>query len=201
LPSEKIAFVVDINGNVRKRGLEDAEVLRQNVARRVGKQMGEQEGLREAAVIENQEELTALFEALDRVRDNRREIPEIAGPTSSMNVRPSSSIAVIRARPASMYAHRLLVPMHLADASGFQTHVYATSSVATGSSRTVTSRAQSPERRRLRAVAKENLRFGMVPASQRATPRGPDFYIPRGRCAAPKWCAEIAADGLGSYFP
>jgi hypothetical protein len=48
---------------------------------------------------------------------------------------------------------------------GFRRMLTPANSVATGSSRTVTSRAQPPVKSRLRAVANENLRLGIVPES------------------------------------
>jgi hypothetical protein len=56
------------------------------------------------------------------------------------------------------------VPMQLADASRFQAHVDP-GELGGHRSRTVTSRAQSPVMRRLRAAANENLRLGIGPES------------------------------------
>jgi hypothetical protein len=87
-------------------------------------------------------------------------------PTSAMKLRPSWSTAVRRARPASMNAHSAsLCQCSSRIPPGFRRMFTPASSVATGSSRTVTSRAQPPVSRRLRAAANENLRFGMVPES------------------------------------
>jgi tetratricopeptide (TPR) repeat protein len=87
-------------------------------------------------------------------------------PTSAMKLRSSWSIAVMRARPASVNAHSAsLCQCSSRIPPAFRRMFTPASCVATGSSRTVTSRAQPPVRRRLRAAANENLRFGIVPES------------------------------------
>jgi hypothetical protein len=144
------------------------EVLGQHVARRVLEQVRDQKGLvlREAAAVEHKEELAAVLQALNRMRITDGKFQRSPSPTSSMKVRPCSSTAVMRARPASMKAHSASLCQCISRMPpGFRRMLTPASSVATGSSRTVTSRAQPPVRSRLRAVAKENLRLGIVPES------------------------------------
>jgi hypothetical protein len=71
--------VIGIGGDPRQRGLADTEVLRQDRERGVLEPVGEQECLvlGERAVVEDQEELAAVGERLDRVRETRPEIPQI----------------------------------------------------------------------------------------------------------------------------
>ena len=65
--------MVDIDWDVGEGGLGDAEVLGQHFARGVLEPVGDQEGLvlGEVAVVEDQQELAALFQALDGVGDAR----------------------------------------------------------------------------------------------------------------------------------
>ena len=122
LPGENIPFVLDVDRDVGERGFGDTEVLGQDVARRVRKQIRDQEGLvlREAAIVEHKEELAAILEALDRMRDNRREIPKIARADI---VDERASLLVDGANSGVPREHvrpfRLLMPMHLANAARF----------------------------------------------------------------------------------
>src|SRR4029078_13021997 len=77
-PGEDVALVVHVLRDVRERGLGHAEVLTEDVARRVLEPIGYEEGLvlREVAVVEDEQELTALLEPLDGVRGAAREGPE-----------------------------------------------------------------------------------------------------------------------------
>ena len=95
-----------------------------------------------------------------------REVPQVADADVVDEVAPFL-VNGGDAGPAGEHVRPLglLVPVHLANTAGFEAHVHAGELVAMGSSRTVTSRAQPPVRRRLRAAAKENLRLGIVPLS------------------------------------
>src|SRR5438034_3007103 len=123
-------------------------------------------------------------------------------PTSSMKVRPCSSTAVMRARPASMYAHSASLCQCISRMPpGFRRMLTPASSVATGSSRTVTSRAQPPVRRRLRALAKENLRLGIVPLSVEGEASRSGFSRSTGTLCGPRIDAPKSPRiGCGTWF-
>ncbi len=80
--------------------------------------------LREAAVVEHQQELAALFQALDRMRDDRREVPQVA---LADVVDEGASLFVDGGDAGTPGEHvcpfGLLVPVHLTDTTGFQAHV------------------------------------------------------------------------------
>jgi hypothetical protein len=79
-----------------------AEVLAQHVVRHVLEPVAQQKGvvLVEVAIVEDQQKFAAVgAEALDRMRNARREIPEIADADVIDEVRPCASIAVMRAVP------------------------------------------------------------------------------------------------------
>jgi hypothetical protein len=89
--------------------------------------VGDQEGLvlREVAVVEHKEELAALLQSLNRVRDACGEAPEVA-------LADVDEVAALRidGRDASPPRDHvgplgLFVPVHLADAARFQPHVHA----------------------------------------------------------------------------
>jgi hypothetical protein len=127
-------------------------------------QVGDQKRLvlRKVAVVKDQQELATFLKALDRVRNDRREIPQVAFADI---VDEGAALLVNRGDASTSGKHerplRLLVPVP----PGFRRMLTPANSVATGSSRTVTSRAQPPVKSRLRAVANENLRLGIVPES------------------------------------
>ncbi len=126
LAREDVALVLDVDGDVGEGGLWDAEVLGQHVTRRVLEQVGEQEGLvlREGAVVEDQQELTAVFEPLEGVGNHRREVPQV---TLAHVVDEGASLLVDGGDAAAAGEHvrplGLLVPVQLADAPGLQAHV------------------------------------------------------------------------------
>src|SRR5918997_6208428 len=78
LPGEDVAGVLEVHGDVGEGGLAYAEVLGQYFGGRVREPVGDQERLvlREVARVEDQQELAALLECLDRVWEARREVPE-----------------------------------------------------------------------------------------------------------------------------
>ena len=106
-----------------------AEILRQHVGRHVLDPVAEQEGvvLVEIAVVEHQQKLGAVgTETLDRMRDARREIPQVA------DADVVDEIAALRidrgdARGAVEHVGPFggLVPMQLAHAAGIEPHVDA----------------------------------------------------------------------------
>ena len=118
--------MLDVDRDVGKRGFSDTEVQGQHVARRVREQVGDQEGLvlREAPVIENKEELTTVLQALDRMRNNRWEIPQIArtdiiDESASLFVDSgNASVSGDHVRPFGLF-----MPVHLADATWCRAHV------------------------------------------------------------------------------
>jgi len=128
LALENVAFVVDVDRNVGKCTFRNAEVLGQHLARHVREQVREQKGLvfRKTAVVEDQEEFAAVVEALDRMRNYSREIPQIAGA----DIVDEGASLFVDGRNARMPGEHvgpfgLLVPMHLADAAGIESHIHA----------------------------------------------------------------------------
>ena len=107
----------------------DAEVQRQDVGRGVGQPVGGRQGveLGRGAVVEGQHELGPVGpEALQRVRQAGREVPEIA----STDVGDRGAAQRVQDRdPAMAVGHDrplgLLVPVQLADAAGGEPHVDA----------------------------------------------------------------------------
>src|SRR6476620_4238738 len=90
---------------------------------------------------------------------------------SSMKLRPWGSMAAMRALPDSMNAHSAsLCQCSSRYAPAFSRMFTPAKVVATGNSRTVTSRAQPPVWRRLCAAAKGNFRFGRLPESVGGAP-------------------------------
>ena len=86
--------------------------------------------------------------------------------TSSANVRPASSTAVMRAVPASMYDHSACLCQCISRTPPRASRMLTPAScLAIGSSRSVTCRAHPPGSRRTWASAKLNRRFGSVPWS------------------------------------
>jgi hypothetical protein len=111
-----------------ERGI-DAEILAQHLGRHMLEPVADQEGIVfvEVAIVEDQEEFTAVgIEPLDRVRNARREVPEIA------DAHVINEIAAVRvdggdAGGAVKHVGPLggLVPMQLTHAAGIQAHVDA----------------------------------------------------------------------------
>src|SRR6185295_9170086 len=90
---------------------------------------------------------------------------------SSMKLRPWGSMAAMRALPDSMNAlSASLCQCSSRYAPAFSRMFTPAKVVATGNSRTVTSRAQPPVWRRLCAAAKGNFRFGRLPESVGGAP-------------------------------
>ena len=105
LRREDVALVLDVDRDVGERLLGHAEVLGQHVAGGVREPVGDQERLvlGEVAVVEDEQELAALLQPLDRVRDPGREVPEVARADVVDEVAALlRRSAVMRARPASM---------------------------------------------------------------------------------------------------
>ena len=116
-------------GRVAERRGRHAEVLGQHVVRRVLEPVADQEGVVfvEVAVVEHQQELAAVRpEALDRMRNARREIPEIADAHVVDEVAPLR-IDGGNARGAVEHVGplRRLVPVQFAHAAGVEAHVHA----------------------------------------------------------------------------
>ena len=85
-----------------ERRSRNAEILCQHFGRRVLEPVAEQERvvLVEFAVVEHQQEFRAIrTEALDRVGNARREIPEVADADVVDEIPAFGSIAVMRALP------------------------------------------------------------------------------------------------------
>jgi hypothetical protein len=115
-------------GRVAERRGRRAEILGQHVVRRMLEPVADQERvvLIEVAVIEHQKEFGAIgIKALDRVRNARREIPEIADPHVIDEVSPfgvdggDAGLAVKHVGPLGG-----LVPMHLTHTAGIEPHVH-----------------------------------------------------------------------------
>ena len=110
-------------------GARDTEILGQHLVRRVLQPVAQQERivLVEVTVVEDQEEFAAVrIETLDRMRDTRWKIPEIA----DTNVINEVVSLLVDGRDASAAVKHvgpfgLLVPMQFANAAGIQAHVHA----------------------------------------------------------------------------
>ena len=137
--------------------------------------IGEQECrlLGEGAVIEDQKEFATAdvaIEALDRVRDPGREIPEVALFDVLLE---DASVLVDGREPRAAAQHvrpfGLFVPMELADGTGLQAHIASrriltpAKSLAIGSSRMVASRAHPPFSIRTWLSANDHFIFGIEP--------------------------------------
>ena len=116
-------------GRAGKGRCRDAEVLRKNIGRHVLEPIADQERvvLGKAPVVEHQQKLAAVgLQPLDRVRNSRREIPEVAdadviGEIAAVLVDGGD------ARTAIQHVGPFggLVPMELAHTAGVQAHVDA----------------------------------------------------------------------------
>ncbi len=115
--------------NPRKRSGWNPEVLGQNVRRRVGEPVRQEERreLRGMAFVEAQEELAAVRrEPLQRVRKAGREIPQV----TLFHVRDIGAAGRVENGDAATAIDHVgpfgkLMPMHLADAARSQAHVDA----------------------------------------------------------------------------
>ncbi len=116
-------------GHVGEACRRHAEVLGQHLGRRMHEPVAEEERvvLAEGAVVEDQQELAAVgTEALDRVRQARREIPQVADAevvheAAALGIDDGDArVAVEHVGPLGF-----LVPMHLADGAGVEAHVDA----------------------------------------------------------------------------
>ena len=116
-------------GHVGEGGSVCAEILGQHIGRHVPDPVAEQESvvLVEIAVVEHQQKLGAVgSETLDRMRDARREIPQVADTDVVDEIAPlridrgDARRAVEHVGPFGGF-----VPMQLAHAAGVEPHVYA----------------------------------------------------------------------------
>ena len=112
-----------------KRGARDTEILGQHLVRRVLEPVAQQKGVVfvEVTVVEDQEEFAAVrIKTLDRMRDTRWKIPEIAD-TDVINEVVSLLVDGCDAGAAVKHIgpFALLVPMQFANAAGIQAHVHA----------------------------------------------------------------------------
>src|SRR3981189_283024 len=119
----------------------------------------------EVAVVEDQKELAAIrTESLNRVRNARSEVPEIAHPHVVDKV---SSLRVDGRDPRGAIQHvgpfGGLVPMELTHAAAFRRMFTPAIFLEMPNSRTVTWRVQPPLSSRICASAIEKRRFGNVP--------------------------------------
>ena len=116
-------------GHARERGCRHAEVLGQHLGWNVLQPVAEEEGvvLVEIAVVEHQQELGAVgAEALDRMGNAGREIPQVAHADVVDEIAP----VLVDGRDARAAVEHVgplggLVPVQLAHAAGVEAHVHA----------------------------------------------------------------------------
>ncbi len=126
-PGEDVALVVRVGRQVGERCSGTPKFLARTDRGGVLREpVGEQERfvLREVAVVEDEQELAALLQSLNRVRYAGGEVPQVADPHVVDEVRP---ILVDGGDTAAAGEHvgplRLLVPVQLTDAAGLEAHV------------------------------------------------------------------------------
>ena len=191
---EHVPSVADVGRQVVEGRLGHPEVLRQHLARGVVEPVGDQERLvlGEVAAVEHEQELDAVLERLDRVRQPGREVPQVADP-DVVDEQPALLIEDADTTAAGDHVGPLglLVPVQFADPPGVRRMFTPAISVLIGISRVVVSRAQPPLSTRLCDNANGHFRFGTVPASvsgairtsgfcrSMATLRGPRMVPPR----------------------
>jgi len=116
-------------GRVGEGRCRHAEVLRKNIGQHVLEPIADQEGVvfGKAAVVEYEQKLAAVGpQPLDRVRNSRREVPEVA----DADVIDEIAAVLVNAGDAGATIQHVgplggLVPVQLAHAAGVQAHVDA----------------------------------------------------------------------------
>src|SRR5439155_531882 len=124
---EYVTSVPDVGRERVEGGFVDTKVFGQDLPRRVGEPVADQECLvlREVAIIKHQQELDPVLESLDRMRQAGGEVPKVAGADV---VDKETALLVKERDAAAAFDHvsplGFLVPVQLADAAGFKAHVY-----------------------------------------------------------------------------
>lgn len=152
------------------------------------------------AVVEDQQKLRAVrLEALNGVRNSRREYQRSPSTVSATKLFPSLSMAVTRAWPYSMMAHSAAL-CQCSSRTPPAVNLMSTpaSVVEMGSSRTVTSCDHPPSYIRLCAIENGYLNCGIAPASEiggniaLGLRRSSSTFVGPGSLAASRRSADLA---------
>ena len=174
-----------------------AEILGQHLVRRVLEPVAQQERVVfvEIAVVEDQQEFAAVrTEALDRVRNAARKIPEIADADVVDEI---AALRIDRGDAGSAVEHvgpfGRLVPMQFAHAAGIQAHVHAGDILGNASSRTVTCRVQPPDSSRMWESRTRSAGSAACRDRSRAAPADRGSAGPARGCADRDRCRRVRA--------